>query len=83
MSKKVAETRIPRAMNTMLKPMTKPIAVMASFGLEAFAPSPTPPRMLKYEGINGNTHGDRNESTPAAKTKSRGKSSIIFVIIVL
>ena len=89
--KKVAETKIPRVMNTTLKPMTKPAAVTTRFGLKenevwpylSVGPSPAPPRILKYEGINGSTQGDKNESNPAAKTKNSGRSSTIFVIIIL
>jgi hypothetical protein len=89
--KKVAETKIPRSMNTALKPKTKPTAVKTRFGLIenelspdlSLEPNPTPPRILKYEGIKGSTQGERNESSPAAKTKNNESSSTIFVIIVL
>jgi len=89
--RKVAETRIPMAINTMLKPKTKPAAVNKRFGLKtgevcsdlSLALKPTPPKMLKYDGISGSTHGDRNESKPAAKTKNSGRSSTILLIIVL
>jgi hypothetical protein len=71
--------------------MTKPAAVITRFGLKvnevlpvfSLAVSPTPPKIPKYEGINGSTQGDKNESNPAAKIKKSGRSSTIFVIIVL
>jgi hypothetical protein len=66
MSKKVVETRIPMAIKTALKPRTKPTAALIRRGRFP-SPKPTPPRIPIYEGINGSTHGERNESSPAEK----------------
>jgi hypothetical protein len=46
-------------------------------------PRPTPPRMLKYEGIRGNTQGERNDKSPAAKTKKKEKSFAIIIHSIL
>ena len=81
MRKKVVETRMPRIINTALKPRAKPAAAQTRRGWKdevscvfvdtsRSLPRPIPPRMHKYEGISGNTHGDKKESRPAAKTKS-------------
>jgi len=80
MRKKVLETKMPRAMNTTLKPRTKPVAEKKrrNLALPSFLAIPSPPSMLKYEGIRGSTQGEKNESKPAVKTNNNESPSVII-----
>ena len=76
---KVVETRMPKTIKTEVKPRTNPTE--ARMRRDCVLSRPTPPRMLKYEGINGRTHGDKNESIPAANTNNNEKSVTIYTIL--
>ena len=73
--KKTEFSKMPSKIKTVLNPKMNPADVhnRSDFGFEFFVelsgkPRPVPARMLKYDGIRGSTHGDKNESNPAAKT---------------
>ena len=88
MRKKVAEIKIPKLINTVLKPNTKPIAAKRRVGRAAADTlpgelMPAPPRMLKYEGIRGSTQGERNDNSPAAKARNSESSAVIIIIFAL
>ena len=67
---KVEVKRIPRAINTIENPTTKKTvfrnALRRISRLSIISPRVVPPIKERYAGINGSTHGDRNERTPAA-----------------
>jgi hypothetical protein len=73
----VVEKTMLRMIKTALKPRIKLKVPAMSLGLALGSFGLMPPRMPRYEGIKGRTQGDRNESSPAPKAKSREKFSVI------
>ena len=67
---KVEVKRIPRAIKTIENPITKKTVLKNAprriSRLSIISPNVVPPINERYAGINGSTHGERNERTPAA-----------------
>src|SRR5437868_3262744 len=68
-------TDAPSTTNTSVKPPTNAAACAAMFRRLAASGSPAaaavPVRCARYAGTSGSTHGDRNDSTPAANAKAK------------
>jgi hypothetical protein len=63
---KVDEKITLKTIKTTLKPEIKLIVLAIRAGLDSVLPSVGAlPIMHKYDGISGNTQGDRKDSTPA------------------
>ena len=74
-SKKVAEMIILKTINTAVNPRIKQKAAISSlkrflFSVLISLDTGTPPRTLKNDGIRGSTQGEKNERSPAVKTKT-------------
>ena len=83
---KVAAKRTLNTINTALKPRIKLTVPATSRGFTAAPVSEVPatgapPIMHKYEGINGSTQGDRNESRPAPKASKIEVFSLMVLIM--
>ena len=68
-----------KTIKTTLKPEIKPIVLAIGLGLDSVLPSKgEPPIIHKYDGISGNTQGDKKDSTPAPNAIKTDKFSTII-----
>jgi hypothetical protein len=68
-----------KTIKTTLKPQIKPIVLAIGLGPDSLLPSNgEPPITHKYDGINGNTQGDKKLKTPAPNAIKTDTFSFIY-----
>jgi hypothetical protein len=74
-------TTIKTAVNPKIKNRVCRIILPRFFSWASLPLSPEAPIKKRYEGIRGNTQGDKKESSPAAKARTTDISPDIFPIL--
>jgi hypothetical protein len=72
----VAEKIILKITKTALKPSIKKSVLATGLGLSSFPVMGEPPMIHRYDGIKGNTQGEKNEKKPALRATKKDISCL-------